>query len=260
VTSDDVARLHQKMRRTPVHANRALALVAKVFHMAEQWGLRPSGSNPARGIQKYREIKRTRRLSLEELGRFGGAITAAEAGPLDVPGAKGTLRKVHVGPFALAGIKLLVFTGARKSEILEGRWPWLDRDRAVLRLPDSKTGPKDIVLPAPALAVLDGLPRVDGNPHILPGARDGQPLVNISKPLAAILSAAKLEGVSLHVLRHSFASIGVDAGLSLPIVGKLLGHAQASTTQRYAHVADPVRAAGELVAGRIAAAMNGTGQ
>jgi site-specific recombinase XerD len=66
---------------------------------------------------------------------------------------------------------------------------------------------------------------------------------------------AKLEGVTLHTIRHSFASVGVDEGLSVPIVGKLLGHAQASTTQRYAHVADPVRAAGELVAGRIASAL-----
>lgn len=258
VTPDDVARLHQRMKATPTHANRALALVAKVFHMAEQWGLRPIGSNPARGLQKYREIKRTRRLSLDELGRLGAALTAAAAGPLEVPGAKPETKiKVTVGPFALAAIKLLIFTGARKTEIMSARWEWVDRARTVLHLPDSKTGAKDIMLPAPALVVLDGLPRIVGNPHILPGARDGQPLVNISKPLAAILATAKLAGVSLHVLRHSFASIGVDEGLSLPIVGKLLGHAQASTTQRYAHVADPVRAAGELVAGRIAAALGG---
>ena len=149
----------------------------------------------------------------------------------------------------------VIFTGARKTEIMSARWEWVDRARAVLRLPDSKTGAKDIMLPLPALAVLDALPRIDDNPHILPGARNGHALVNISKPLAAILAVAQLEGVSLHVLRHSFASVGVDEGLSLPIVGKLLGHAQASTTQRYAHVADPVRAAGELVAGRIAAAL-----
>jgi integrase len=230
--------------------------VAKVFALAETWGLRPAGSNPARGIQKYRETKKTRRLSIEELSRLGGALTAAAAGPLEISGAKGTTRKVHVSPFALAAITLLIFTGARKTEIMSARRDWVDRARAVLHLPDSKTGAKDIMLPAPALAVLDGLPRIVGNPYILPGARAGQPLVNISKPLTAILAVAKLEGVSLHVLRHSFASVGVDEGLSLPIVGKLLGHAQASTTQRYAHVADPVRAAGELVAGRIAHAMS----
>ena len=77
----------------------------------------------------------------------------------------------------------------------------------------------------PALAVLEGLPRVEGSPFIFPSARAGRPLVNVSKPLAAILKAATLTGVSLHVLRHSFASVGVDAGLSLPIVGKLLGRA-----------------------------------
>jgi len=257
VTSDDVARLHQRMRKTPVHANRALALTAKVFHMAEQWGLRPAGSNPARTIEKYREVKRTRRLALDEFGRLGAVLAAAEAGPLEVPGAKGTTTRVHIGPFALAAIKLLLFTGARKSEILTATWAMLDRERSVLRLVDSKTGPKNIILPAAALAVLDGLSRIEGNAHILPGARDGQPLVNISKPLTAILAAAKLDddGVSLHVLRHSFASIGVDEGLSLPVVGKLLGHSQASTTQRYSHISDPLRAAAESIGARLTAAM-----
>lgn len=111
--------------------------------MAEVWGLRPSGSNPARRLQKYREIKRTRRLSLEELARLGAALTAAEGGTLTVPRAKGKATKVPVSPFALAAVWLLLFTGARKSEILAARWDWLDRGRGILRLPDSKTGPKD---------------------------------------------------------------------------------------------------------------------
>jgi integrase len=258
VTTDDVARLHQKMRKTPVHANRALALVAKVFHMAEQWGLRPSGSNPARSLQKYREIKRTRRLSLEELARLGAALTAAECGTLKVTSAKGKVTKVPISPFALAAVWFLLFTGARKGEILGARWDWLDRGRGVLRLPDSKTGPKDIVLPAPALAVLDELPRIEDCPYIIAsGARIGRPIVNLAKPWAAILAVAKLEGVTLHTIRHSFASVGVDEGLSLPVVGKLLGHSQASTTMRYSHVSSPLRDASELVAGRIAAAMSG---
>jgi integrase len=258
VTPDDVARLHQRLMPTPVLANRAVAILSKAFALAERWQMRATGTNPARGIDKYRETKRTRRLSLEELGRLGAVLSAADAGPIQVPGrTPATTTTVHVSPFVLGAIRLLLFTGARKSEILTATWDMVDRERAVLRLADSKTGAKDVLLTAPALDVLDGLARIEGNPHLLPGARAGQPLVNLSKPLRAILMAAGLSGVSLHVLRHSFASVGVDAGLSLPIVGKLLGHAQPATTQRYAHVADPVRAAGELVAGRIADAMSG---
>jgi len=258
VTVGDVTALHHKRRGTPVHANRAVALCAKVFVMAERWGLRAPGTNPARGIERYREHKRTRRLSLEELGRFGAALAAAERGPLTVPGPDGMAGTVPVSPFTLAAVKLLLFTGCRKSEILTATWDMVDRERAVLHLGDSKTGLKDVLLPAPALAVLDTLPRIEGCPYLLPsGARAGRPLVNIAKPWGAILTAAKLDGVTLHTLRHSFASVGVDSGLGLPVVGKLLGHAQTATTQRYAHVEDPVRAAGELVAGRIAAALRG---
>lgn len=258
VTPDDVARLHRRLQTTPILANRAVAILSKAFALAERWQMRAPGTNPAQGIEKYREVKRTRRLSLEELSRLGAVLTAADVGPIQVPGPRRkTTTKVYVSPFALAAIRLLLFSGARKSEILTATWEMVDRERSVLHLADSKTGAKDILLPAPALAVLDGLARIDGNPHLLPGARGGRPLVNISKPLSAILRAAGLSGVSLHVLRHSFASIGVDAGLSLPIVGKLLGHAQHATTQRYAHVADPVREASELIGRRIADAMKG---
>jgi integrase len=257
VSAADVARLHHALRGTPVHANRAVALCSKVFALAERWGLRALGTNPARGIERYREHKRTRRLSLEELGRLGAALDQAARGPLTVPGRDGQTATVHVSPFVLAAVKLLLFTGARKSEILTARWADVDRARAVLHLRDAKSGPRDVLLAAPALAVLDGLPRIDGCAYICAGAREGRPLVNISKGWGAIVAAAALDGVTPHVMRHTHGGVGVDAGLSLPVVGRLLGHAQASTTQRYAHVEDPVRAAGELVAGRIAAALGG---
>ena len=256
VSADDIARLHQRMKSTPTLANRAVVVVAKILAMAERWGMRPLNSNPARGIEKYREVKRTRRLSLEEVQRLGTVLALADVGPIDVPGRRGTTTPYTVSAFALAAIKLLMFTGARKSEILTATWDMVDASRAVLHLPDSKTGAKDILLPVPALAVLDGLVRLEGNPYILPGARDGTAAREHREALAAILSVAKLEGVTLHVLRHSFASIGVDAGLSLPVVGRLLGTARQHDAEVRA-VQDPVRAAAELVAGRIAAAMGG---
>jgi integrase len=124
------------------------------------------------------------------------------------------------------------------------------------RLPDSKTGAKTIHLPPPALEVLAGLPRLEGNPYVL-GARRSTTF--IEKPWRAIREAAALADVRLHDLRHAFASVAASAGLGLPIIGKMLGHTQAQTTQRYAHLAnDPVKAAAATVAGKIAAAMNGT--
>ena len=107
----------------------------------------------------------------------------------------------------------------------------------VLALHDAKTGPRNVPLSAPALAVLDDLDHVEGCPYlIVSGARPGRHVVNLAKAWAAITCTAELEGVTLHTLRHTHASVGVDEGLSLPVVGKLLGHSQSATTQRYAHV------------------------
>ena len=149
-----------------------------------------------------------------------------------------------------------MFTGARLSEILTLRWEHVDFERQVLDLPDSKTGRKQIFLSAPALQVLSELPRVQGNPHVIVGERAGAHLVNLQKPWDRIRQAAGLEGVRLHDLRHSFASVAAASGLSLPIIGKLLGHTKAVTTERYAHLAaDPIRAANDVIASRIADAL-----
>jgi integrase len=151
---------------------------------------------------------------------------------------------------------LLVFTGARLSEILELEWGWIDFERGEARLPDSKTGAKTLHLPAPALAVLADLPRVEGNPYVIVGQVAGARLVNLEKPWRAIRKAALLDDVRLHDLRHAFASVAASSGMGLPIIGKMLGHTQAATTHRYAHLAsDPVKAAAATVAGKIAEAM-----
>jgi integrase len=156
----------------------------------------------------------------------------------------------------VAAIKLLIFTGARLSEVLGLRWEWIDFERAEARLPDSKTGAKTLHLPAPALAVLAELPREAGNPFVVVGHIKGAHLVNIEKPWRAVRKSAGLNGVRLHDLRHAFASVAASSGMGLPIIGKMLGHTQAATTHRYAHLAsDPVKAAATAVAGKIAAAM-----
>ena len=162
--------------------------------------------------------------------------------------------------FVIAAIRLLLFTGARLGEILGLRWNHVDFERACLRLPDSKTGQKVLYLSAPALEVLAGLPRLDGNPHVICGEREGAHLVNLEKPWRRLRARSGLDDVRLHDLRHSFASFGAAGGLSLPMIGKLLGHTQAATTERYAHLAaDPIRAANEAIGERIAAVMKGEG-
>jgi integrase len=167
-------------------------------------------------------------------------------------------RRTVLDPFAVAAIRLLILTGARLREILDAQWQHVDFERGVIFLPDSKTGRKPVYLNAPALEVLSGLPRIEGNPHIIAGMKDGAPRADLKKPWAAVTKAAGIEGLRIHDLRHSFASVGAGASLGLPIIGKLLGHTQAATTHRYAHLdADTVRRAAETIGTTIAAAMGG---
>lgn len=244
VSRTDVARLHHSMRGIPGGANRTLALLSKMFNLAELWGLRPDGTNPCRHVERYRERKIQRFLSDEELARLGNALERAERDDL-------------ASCSAIAAIRLLIFTGCRSSEILGLRWEHVDQQRNLLRLPDSKTGARIVPLNAPALAVLSQL-ETNGFPWVLPGRRHRSHLVNLSKPWDSIRKLARLHGLRLHDLRHSFASVGASSGLGLPIIGKLLGHTQAATTQRYAHLADgPLRKASEAIAAHLENAMNG---
>lgn len=229
----------------PGAANKCLALLSKMFNMSERWGMRPDGTNPCRHVEKYRSRPRERFLSVKELASLAEILAAIE-------------RDATETPFVVAAIRLLVFTGARLGEILSLEWAHVDFDNTMLMLPESKTGKKVIYLSAPALEVLANVPRIEGNPFIICGDKHGAHLVNLQKPWTRIRKLASLEDVRIHDLRHSFASIAASGGLSLPMIGKLLGHTQAATTQRYAHLAaDPLRAANEAIGQRIAAAMKG---
>ncbi len=159
----------------------------------------------------------------------------------------------RITPWIAAAVRLLLFTGARLSEILTLRWSEVDFDNGLLRLPDSKTGAKTIYLPPPAIEVLRTLPRIDGDPHVICGAKSGAHLVNLEKPWRQVRKAADLGDVRLHDLRHTFASVAARNGLSLPVIGALLGHSQPATTARYAHPsADPLREAASRIAEEIA--------
>ena len=244
VTRGDVAALHHGMHAIPYAANHALGILSALFTVAEIWGLRPEGSNPCRHVKRFPEAKRERFLSDEEYRRLGAVLRKAEKTGTESPGA-------------VAAIRLLVLTGCRLSEIMTLRWEDVEPEAAELRLPDSKTGARVVHLGGPAVAVLRGIPRVEGNPWVIAGRRPGSRLASLHYPWGRIRKRAGLDGVRLHDLRHSFASGGLLVGENLPMIGKLLGHSQVQTTARYAHLADdPVKAAADRIASRIAGVMD----
>jgi integrase len=141
-----------------------------------------------------------------------------------------------VSPIATAAIRFLLFTGLRLREVLGLRWDHVEIEAGRLLLPDSKTGRRYVVLGAPALAVLAGLPRFGA--CVFPGNDGDSPRHDLHRPWAAVTQHAGLVGVRLHDLRHRFGSVGATSGVGMTVVGKLLGHRQVSTTKRYSGVAE----------------------
>ncbi|MEQ8246194.1 MAG: site-specific integrase [Alphaproteobacteria bacterium] len=235
VSRTDIAELHYRLRNTPGAANRAVALLSKMFNLAEKWGLRPDGSNPCRHIERYPERKLNRFLSPEEMARLGNELSLAEQRQTEMPSA-------------VAAIRLLLLTGARLGEILGLRWDYIRFDQSLALLPDSKTGPRPLYFNLAAVRLLRDLKERSMCDWVVEGEVPGAPLVNLRKPWHRIRKRANLEDVRLHDLRHTFASFAAAGGMSLPMIGKLLNHTQPVTTQRYSHLAhDPVRQANELL-------------
>ena len=262
----DLARLHLANSRTPFQANRILATVGSMFSFGAKHGLVPDGLNPGKGIERFAERGSERFLSVIELEALGTAIRAAETTGVawhirpdgktkHVPKMN---QKTNIDQFAAGAIRLLIFTGARLREILHLEWKEVDLERGLLLLADSKTGKKTIVLNAPAIAVLASLPRIGR--YAIAGESAGtdkeRPRSDLKRPWAMVLRQAGLTRIRIHDLRHTFAAFGAGGGLGLPIIGKLLGHANQSTTQRYAHLdADPVRKAANAIGIKLSLAM-----
>ena len=169
-----------------------------------------------------------------------------------------TERTTQAPPQAVAAIRLLILTGCRKSEISQLRWEDVDLDQQQLNLPDSKTGAKTVRLNTAAVEILRHLERVEGSPWVVPGEDPQKPRSSLFYLWKRIRRDAGIEDVRLHDLRHTFASLGVSSGISLPVVGKLLGHSSVAMTERYAHLADePVREANEAIGAALAATLAG---
>jgi integrase len=265
VTRADITRLHISLKDRPYLANRIVAVVGSLYSFAEAKKVVPEGFNPARKIEQFRESRRERFLTTDEIARLGGTLREAEAVGIEwQPDPKRKTkhaprpenRRIKIDPGAAAAIRLLILTGCRLREILTLRWDCVDFQRSALFLPDSKTGRKTVLLGAPALKVLAGLRRV--GPFVIPGVNDIESRKSLTRPWKAITRHAGLPGLRIHDLRHSFASAGVAAGLGLPIIGKLLGHTMQATTHRYSHLAEagsPLRHGVEIISGRIADAL-----
>jgi integrase len=237
ISSTDAATLHSKIGKTaPYEANRTLALISKMFELARRWGFVPKDQgNPARDIDRFKEHKRDRWVNPEELPRLAQAIDA------------------EPNVYVRMALWLYLLTGVRKSELLVAQWDDIDWERQELRLSETKAGRVHYVpLSAPALAILRELPRLEGNPYILPGHIHGRPIVNISRPWRRIRKAAGVEDVRLHDLRRTVGSWLAQSGNSLHLIGRVLNHSSQSTTAIYARFGqDHVRQALEEHAARL---------
>lgn len=263
ITASDLSDMHFALRDRPYQANRLVAVVASMYAFAERRGDIAKGANPAKGIERFPERSRDRFLGTEELRRLGETLRLAETSGLpwrspDKPDSKHLAneanRRTKLQPEVVLAFRLLIATGARVGEILSLEWRYVDIERGLLFLPDSKTGRKTIVMSASATELLRTCPR--NGSYVIFGARGDQPRVDLKKPWSAIQRHAGLEGVRIHDLRHTFASVGAGASLGLPIVGKLLGHSQPATAARYAHLdADPLRRAANIIGEHLNSAM-----
>ncbi|AUH66044.1 tyrosine-type recombinase/integrase [Paracoccus zhejiangensis] len=185
VSTADLARLHARLINRPTTANRVRSALSTAFNLAETWGYRPRHSNPCQDVQKYPEKAKERYLSPPELAKLGAVLSKAEEGELQIEQG-GKLRLRRINRSAIAAIRLLIFTGARKGEILGLRWEWIDMEAGHASLPDSKTGKKRILLPPAALEVLRGLDKPEtGRGYVIRGGDFSDPeipLVNIKDP------------------------------------------------------------------------------
>lgn len=191
-----------------------------MFNKAEQWGVRPEGSNPCLYIRKNKGRKCERFLSDQEFRRIGEVLD----------------RHRKAFPLHCAAISLLILTGCRKSEITCLKWSEV-RGRRLL-LTDSKTGPRTVWLAEAAATILHALPRREKQRFVFWNPATQRPITDIGNLWSKLRDEAGLPGVRIHDLRHSFASHAAAHSETLPMIGKLLGHADVRTTTRYAHLDD----------------------
>jgi integrase len=235
----DIEELHADLKGTPYHANRVLALLSKMFSLAKDWGW--CDENPTHGVPRFHEDRRERWLTEEELQRLNAALDA------------------YRDQNAANALRLLMLTGARVSEILKADWTQFDLKRGIWTKPSHHTKQQRIEhvpLSAPVLKLLEAMKPQNASGPLFSGVSGKAARVTLQRPWRQVCRAAGLVEITankgkrrkviykyrptvrIHDLRHTYASHLVSKGMSLQIVGKLLGHTQPQTTYRYAHIAD----------------------
>jgi integrase len=245
ITTADFAKLHRDLRARPILANRVLATASSLYGWAAHQSMVPDGFNPTRRVERFKEESKQRFLSDAELRQLGNALREAE-------------EEGRWSPYALGAIRLLLVTGCRRDEIRLMQWTMIDWQLMTFTTP-SKRGRRVVHLNAPALAVLEALralPDGETNPYVIAGSGAGEPHANLQDVWDHVRKRAKLDDVRIHDLRHSLASLAGAEGVSLPIIGALLGHKTAAATKRYTHLAgDPAKLASQRVGERAVKAL-----
>lgn len=223
-------------------ANRSLEIISSILSYGVENCVRPD--NPAIGVEKFKLKVHDRYLNNAELERLGDALLSAE--------------RKGVSPYAVGAIRFMLLSGCRSGEALSLQHSWIDFENNLIKLPDSKTGQRVMLLGRGAVELLQKMEPHPNSPLVFPSSSGGETQISIQRIWRNIRSEADLDDVRLHDLRHNFASAAVSSGESLYIVAKLLGHSQIRTTQKYAHLApDPVKRAADDVSDRLIERLNG---
>jgi integrase len=231
ITFNDCEKLHRDISKDrPVRANRVHEVMRRCFNLAMRWGW--IERNPAEGIERNPELKREPSITIDQAAKLVEILDA------------------HPERASADAIKLIMFTGCRRGEALSARWDQFNEALTIWTKPAATTKQRTLHRTPVSAAVTELLKArreaTDGD-FVFPG-KDGNPLTDIKRTWNTVRKNCELEGLRLHDLRHNFASIAVSQGLSLPLIGAMLGHTQVQTTKRYAHLYDdPLLAAAELV-------------
>lgn len=236
VRHQDIQALHNGLSETPYQANRTLSLLSKMFELSIRWGWR--ADNPVRGIEKFHEEKRHRWLSDNELGRLTSALDE------------------HANQKAANAIRLQLLTGSRIGEVLNAQWTDFNLDRRVWIKQSHHTKQKITEHLPLSSGVCDLIEEMEKtrteSQYLFPGRDLNKPISDLKVFWSSVMEASGIDGYRIHDNRHTYASQLVSGGMSLAIVGRLLGHTNPSTTQRYAHLADdPLRDAAEIMASKM---------
>ena len=231
ITTSDIERLHRSLKHMHSTANYARTVLSVVFAKAELWDV-TTRRNPAQRAARFEERAVERFLSPDERKRLEAELAKAASIKPNQPG--------YIQPDAMWAIRLLALTGMRHSEVCDLKWDQVDWNRGILRLPDSKTGKRDIVISDAVIALLREIAAAKNQPKRgrVVCSRTGDKLHSLGRTWRRLRELAGMPDLRIHDLRHSVASDAIMQGVPLEVVGKMLGHRNYKTTQRYAHIAD----------------------